>query len=179
VRARRAAGALFAAAALAFAGCGDDDKSTNSSSSDSGSTTAASDATAEVQRDLKISTDLKKKPDVPSLSGLPPEKLMTKDIVPGTGAAAKQGDKITVEYVGVSYSSDKEFDSSWGREPFEAQLASPGIIEGWVEGIQGMKQGGRRALVIPPDLAYGMEGQPPDIAPYETLIFVIDLKKIG
>jgi peptidylprolyl isomerase len=175
VRTRRAVGALFAAATLAIAGCGDDN-----TSKDSGASSAdSSSATANVQRDLQVSTDLKKKPVLTSLSGLPPEKLVTKDIVPGTGAVAKPGDKITVQYVGQAYSTDKEIDSSWGREPLTGTLVSPGVIEGWVKGISGMKVGGRRALVIPPDLAYGDQGQPPDIAPAETLIFVIDLKKIG
>jgi peptidylprolyl isomerase len=175
VRYRRIVPVLLAAAALAVAGCGSDDKadtSTPAASSDSSSSTAD-------VADVKVSTDLTKKPTVPSLEGLPPEKLVTKDIVPGKGAAAKVGDNITVEYVGVSYSTDKEFDASWGREPFKTALQSPGIIEGWVKGIAGMKVGGRRVLLIPPDLGYGEQGQQPDIAPSETLIFVIDLKKIG
>ncbi len=174
--ARRTTQALLAAAVLAVAGagCGDDDKD-SSSTTPSGS----SEATANVQSDLTVSTDLKSKPTISGLNGLPPETLQTKDIVPGTGSAAKAGDNVTVQYVGVSYSSDKEFDASWGKEPFKTALKSPGIIEGWVKGIPGMKVGGRRALVIPPDLGYGDQGSPPDIAPFETLIFVIDLKKIG
>ncbi|MDQ3677151.1 MAG: FKBP-type peptidyl-prolyl cis-trans isomerase [Actinomycetota bacterium] len=173
---RRTAQALLAAVVLAAAGCGGDDKSDGSPSSSPSSSGAEAETVA---RKLQVSTDLKKKPTVPTLSGLPPEELVTKDVVPGSGPAAKDGDKITVQYVGVSYSSDKEFDSSWGKKPFETALASPGIIEGWVKGIVGMKEGGRRVLLIPPNLAYGDAGQPPDIAPFETLIFVIDLKKVA
>lgn len=174
---RRSAQILLAAAALAAAGCGGDDKSDKASSPSASQDSASS--TADVQSALKVSTDLSKKPEVPSLEGLPPEKLVTKDIVTGKGPAAKVGDNITVEYVGVSYSTDKEFDASWGKKPFTTALATTGIIKGWVQGIPGMKAGGRRVLVIPPDLGYGEQGQQPDIAPFETLIFVIDLKKVG
>lgn len=179
MRPRRAAQVLLAAAALGAAGCGDDDKSGGSSDSSTSSDGAAPAASVEKQL-AQVSTDLKKEPRIPSLSGLPPMELVSKDIVTGTGAAAKQGDKITVEYLGVTYSDDKKLDSSWGREPLETSLdAASGIIDGWVKGIPGMKVGGRRALVIPPDLGYGEQGQPPDVAPFETLMFVIDLKKIG
>lgn len=174
---RRSAQVLLAAAALAAAGCGGDDKPDKASAPSSAQDSPSS--AADVQRELKVSTDLSKKPEVPSLQGLPPEKLVTKDIVTGKGPAAKVGDNITVEYVGVSYSTDKEFDASWGKQPFTTELATTGIIKGWVQGIPGMKAGGRRVLVIPPDLGYGDQGQQPDIAPSETLIFVIDLKKVG
>ncbi|MGH2918865.1 MAG: FKBP-type peptidyl-prolyl cis-trans isomerase [Solirubrobacteraceae bacterium] len=173
---RRAAQVLLAAAALAVGGCGSDDDTSNGSSTEPAASSAS---VADVKKQLTTSTDLTKKPQAPSLDGLPPEELVTNDVVTGKGKAAKQGDKITVQYVGVSYSSDKEFDSSWGREPFQTVLTSPGIIDGWVRGIVGMKEGGRRVLLIPPDLGYGEQGQPPDIAAFETLMFVIDLKKVG
>jgi peptidylprolyl isomerase len=174
--ARRVVPVLLAGAALAMGGCGGDDDSSKSSSRPSA---ASASSTADVKRDLKVSSDLTKKPTVSGLEGLPPEQLVTKDVVMGKGPPAKEGDPITVQYVGISYSTDKEFDASWGKKPFQTTLASPGIIEGWVKGIVGMKAGGRRALVIPPNLGYGDQGQPPDIAPFETLVFVIDLKKIG
>jgi peptidylprolyl isomerase len=174
--ARRIVPVLLAGAAIAAGGCGGDDNTSKSSSRPSA---ASADSTANVKRDLKVSTDLTKKPTISGLEGLPPEQLVTKDVVAGQGPAAKEGDTITVQYVGISYSTDKEFDTSWGKKPFQTTLASPGIIKGWVKGIAGMKAGGRRALVIPPDLGYGDQGRPPDIAPFETLVFVIDLKKIG
>jgi peptidylprolyl isomerase len=84
-----------------------------------------------------------------------------------------------VQYVGVSHSNGEQFDASWDRggEPFTFTLGSGQVIPGWDEGVQGMKVGGRRKLVIPPDLAYGETGQPP-IGPNETLIFVIDLEDV-
>ena len=99
-----------------------------------------------------------------------------KEIEEGTGADAKSGDKVTVQYVGVGYDSEEEFDSSWSRnEPFPFTLGAGEVIKGWDQGVEGMKVGGRRELIIPPNLAYGPAGSPPAIGPNETLIFVIDL----
>jgi peptidylprolyl isomerase len=120
--------------------------------------------------------DLSVKPDVELPGGEPPTELETEDVVVGDGAEAAVGDTISVQYVGVTYSDGSEFDASWDTgEPFEFRLGSGSVIPGWDEGIPGMKVGGRRELVIPPDLAYGPQGQPPDIGPNETLIFVVDL----
>jgi peptidylprolyl isomerase len=123
--------------------------------------------------------DTSTKPEIEVPDGDPPTKLETDDVVEGDGAEAKTGDTVTMEYVGVSYSNGKEFDSSWERpEPFSFQLGSGQVIPGWDQGIPGMKVGGRRELIIPPDLAYGEAGSPPDIGPNETLIFVVDLKDV-
>jgi peptidylprolyl isomerase len=108
--------------------------------------------------------------------GAPPKKLVVKEIEKGSGATAKSGDEVTVQYVGVDYKNGKEFDSSWSRnEPFPFQLGAGQVIPGWEQGIEGMKVGGRRELIIPPSLAYGAPGRLPAIGPNETLIFVIDL----
>ncbi len=116
------------------------------------------------------------KPEVEVPDGPAPKKLETTDITEGDGATAAAGDTVTVEYVGVNYSNGEEFDSSWERdEPFSFPLGAGGVIPGWDEGLVGMKVGGRRQLVIPPDLAYGPQGSPPDIGPNETLVFVVDL----
>jgi peptidylprolyl isomerase len=129
---------------------------------------------------LPISSDLKKKPKIPKPKGTPPSKLVIKDIVEGKGPAVKAGQTATVDYVGVSFSTGQEFDASWDRgEPFPFPLGGGQVIQGWDQGVEGMKVGGRRELVIPPDLGYGPQGSPPAIAPNETLVFVIDLKKIG
>ena len=81
-----------------------------------------------------------------------------------------------MNYVGVSYSNGKEFDSSFDAgAPIELELGAGMVIPGWDQGIEGMKVGGRRQLVIPPALAYGPQGLPPVIGPNETLVFVIDL----
>jgi peptidylprolyl isomerase len=108
--------------------------------------------------------------------GAPPKKLVIKDIEKGSGATAEPGREVTVQYVGVNYKNGKEFDSSWSRnEPFPFQLGAGRVIPGWEQGVEGMKVGGRRELIIPPGLAYGSAGQPPAIGPNETLVFVIDL----
>ena len=105
--------------------------------------------------------------------------LEIKDLEEGTGAEAKAGDEVTVQYVGVNYKNGKEFDASWDRgEPFAFQLGAGMVIPGWDQGVEGMKVGGRRELIIPPELAYGPEGSPPAIGPNETLIFVIDLLEV-
>jgi peptidylprolyl isomerase len=119
------------------------------------------------------------KPEVEVPSGPPPKQLETEDITVGEGAEAATGDAVTVQYVGVNYSNGEEFDTSWDKpEPFTLQLGAGSVIPGWEEGIPGMKVGGRRELIIPPDLAYGRQGRPPDIPPNETLIFVIDLVEL-
>lgn len=160
--------ALIACAALAFAGCGGDDDSTTESTE---TTTAAESPSGE-----SSSGGEKTKPNVTVPDGAPPKQLEIKDIETGSGAEAKSGDQVTVQYLGVGYDSGEEFDSSWSRsEPFPFSLGAGMVIPGWEQGIEGMKVGGRRELTIPPNLAYGAAGSPPAIGPNETLIFVVDL----
>jgi peptidylprolyl isomerase len=84
-----------------------------------------------------------------------------------------------MQYVGISYSTGSQFDASWDRkQPYAFKLGQETVIKGWDQGVPGMRVGGRRLLVIPPDLGYGAQGRDP-IAPNETLIFVVDLKKVG
>jgi peptidylprolyl isomerase len=116
------------------------------------------------------------KPEVDFPGGEPPKQLEITDIWEGDGKVARAGDTVQVHYVGVAYSTGEEFDASWNRgEPLEFQLGIGRVIAGWDQGVQGMKVGGRRQLVIPPDLAYGNRGASNVIAPGETLIFVCDL----
>jgi peptidylprolyl isomerase len=111
--------------------------------------------------------------------GAPPKELEIKDLEEGSGAAAKAGDEIVVQYVGVNYKTGKEFDASWDRgEPFPFILGEGYVIPGWDQGLEGMKVGGRRELIIPPELGYGSTGSPPAIPPNETLVFVVDLEAI-
>jgi peptidylprolyl isomerase len=127
----------------------------------------------------EVSTDLGEKPEPAIGDAAPPAELVSEDIVEGDGATAAAGDKVTVQYVGVDYATGEEFDSSWERpEPFEFELGAGEVIPGWDEGVEGMKEGGRRQLTIPPDLAYGPAGQPPAIGPDATLVFVIDLESV-
>ena len=128
---------------------------------------------------LQISDDLGTKPEVPQPTGTPPDELATADVVVGEGAAAKPGDHVHVHYVGVSFSNGTQFDSSWDRgAPFDFPLGAGRVIKGWDFGVTGMREGGRRTLVIPPELGYGARGMGP-IAPNETLVFVVDLVKVG
>ncbi len=116
------------------------------------------------------------KPEIDFPGGEPPKNLEITDVWEGDGAVAKAGDTVAVHYVGVAYSTGEEFDASWNRgEPLQYRLAVGQVIAGWDHGVQGMKVGGRRQLVIPPDLAYGERGAGVSIAPGETLIFVCDL----
>jgi peptidylprolyl isomerase len=120
------------------------------------------------------------KPTVSVPKGPPPSRLVVKDLKTGDGAEAKSGDQVSVEYVGVLYSDGKQFDSSWDRgQPFSFRLGSGQVIPGWDQGVAGMKIGGRRQLIIPPNLAYGARGQPPTIPANATLVFVIDLVSVG
>jgi peptidylprolyl isomerase len=108
-----------------------------------------------------------------------PKTLVKQDLKVGDGATATAGKSVTVQYVGVSAVNGRQFDASWDRgEPFTFTLGEGGVIQGWDQGVEGMKVGGRRQLVIPPDLAYGPQGQPPTIGPNETLVFVIDLLSV-
>ncbi len=119
------------------------------------------------------------KPEVEVPEGPPPDELVVEDLEEGDGTAAAAGDQITVQYVGVDYETGEEFDSSYGNpEPFSFALGTGAVIPGWDEGIEGMKEGGQRQLVIPPDLAYGEQGQPPAIGPDATLVFVVDLVSV-
>ena len=121
-------------------------------------------------------TNLNEKPEVDFPVGEPPTELVIDDIVVGDGAEAKAGDVAHVHYVGVAFSSGEEFDSSWNRGPaLSFPLGGGRVIQGWDQGIQGMKVGGRRRLTIPSHLAYGDRGAGGVIAPGETLIFVCDL----
>ena len=101
---------------------------------------------------------------------------MTKEIITGTGAEAKAGESVTVNYVGALYSNGKVFDASWVRkEPFTFTLGEGQVIKGWDQGVVGMRVGGRRELIIPAELAYGAKGSPPKIPPNSPLIFIVDL----
>lgn len=116
------------------------------------------------------------KPEVDFPEGPAPADLEITDITTGDGVEAVAGSTVQVHYVGVAFSTGEEFDSSWNRgTPLAFPLGKQRVIAGWDQGIQGMKVGGRRKLVIPPHLAYGEHGAGGVIKPGETLIFVCDL----
>ena len=138
------------------------------------------DPAADIQRIVEgLNDDLKSKPEIAAPQGSPPATLEKRDIVRGAGPKAKAGDSLTMEYVGVSWSTGVEFDASWGKEAFSFDDLGQGqVIAGWNEGLIGMRKGGRRLLVIPADKGYGPQGSPPAIGPNETLIFAVDLIRI-
>ncbi len=166
--------------ALAFAACGDDDGGDEGGESGGQTTEAEPEPSGDAKVAVSTTKDLTKKPRMPRQSGEAPTELVTDDIVEGKGQAAKAGDVVKMRYVGVRFRDNQQFDASWDRQPneFEFPLGGGQVIPGWDQGIVGMKVGGRRQLTIPPDLAYGAQGAPPDIAPNETLVFVVDLKEI-
>jgi hypothetical protein len=105
-----------------------------------------------------------------------PTELKIEDLRPGMGErAVKTGDKIFVTYVGKLFHGGKQFDANQNKDdPFPVTVGQ-GVIEGWSRGLVGMKKGGKRKLIIPPDLAYGDEGSPPDIPAKAPLVFEIEL----
>lgn len=121
-----------------------------------------------------------RKPDVHVPETAPPDDLVVSDDIVGDGAEAVRGNTVSVHYVGVSWSTGEQFDASWDRmEPFRFGLGAGQVIDGWDNGVAGMKVGGRRTLHIPPHLGYGTRGAGGVIAPNETLVFVVDLLDVG
>jgi peptidylprolyl isomerase len=120
------------------------------------------------------------KPEVTVPVGNPPEDLLIEDVVVGTGNEAKAGANVEVHYVGVAWSTQREFDASWNRgDSFEFRLGAGQVIAGWDHGVAGMKVGGRRVLTIPPSMGYGAQGAGGVIKGGETLIFVVDLLNVN
>ena len=120
------------------------------------------------------------KPTVEIPDGPPPTELVVEDLVVGDGPEAVPGKTCSMQYVGVAWSTKKQFDASWDRgQPFSFPLGGGQVITGWDKGVPGMKVGGRRRLTIPADLGYGSRGAGRAIGPGETLVFVVDLVSVG
>jgi peptidylprolyl isomerase len=171
---RLALGLATLGAAVLVAGCG---SSGSSSTITVGNESAA--ASKLIEHTVAVATPttgpLSKEPTITPPKGPAPTTLQTKELITGTGAEAKAGDSVTVNYVGALYSNGKVFDASWKREPFTFTLGKGQVIPGWDQGVAGMKVGGRRELIIPAELAYGKQGRPPTIPPNSPLIFIVDL----
>lgn len=167
---------IVVCAGLVFGGCGDDDST--------GETTDATAGVAEQAREspkagsATTAPDTSKEPTVDAPDGPPPVGLVENDLVKGSGPTAEVGDRVTIHYVGAAYETGEKFDSSWKDEPFAFRLGSKVLLPGGEQGIKGMRAGGRRELIIPPDLAFGKEGITSSVAPEETVIFVVDLLKV-
>jgi peptidylprolyl isomerase len=164
-----------------FTACGEDDEPASGGGAESAATpteTASESGIEAIVQGISDKTDAK--PEVPAPKGDPPAELVIRDIVTGKGRKAKAGDTLTMQYVGVSWSNGQQFDASWDAgQPFPFELGAGMVIQGWDQGMVGMKKGGRRLLVIPPDLGYGAQGAGGAIGPNETLVFVVDLVEIG
>ena len=123
---------------------------------------------------------MSEKPEVDFYEGPPPADLEITDLIVGDGPEAVAGQNVSVHYVGVAHSTGEEFDASYNRgSAFQFPLGGGRVIAGWDRGVQGMRVGGRRQLVIPPHLGYGDRGAGGAIKPGETLIFVVDLLGVG
>ena len=171
---RRAITALLLAGCLGtgLVACGSDDDGT------SGDTSTTASGPQRTAKDVNVAdpTNLKEKPSVAVPDGKPPKKLEQVDLVEGTGPAAKTGDTVKVKYVGLGWSTGQEFDASWDRgDTLDVALGAGSVIPGWDQGLVGMKKGGRRLLVIPPELGYGAAGAAPVIPPGATLVFDVEL----
>jgi peptidylprolyl isomerase len=113
---------------------------------------------------------------VVQVEGPPPTDLVVEDLTVGAGAQVSAGQTAVVHYVGVAHSDGNQFDASWDRgQPLSFRVGAGQVIDGWDQGVAGMRVGGRRRLTIPPRLGYGARGAGDVIGPNETLIFVVDL----
>jgi peptidylprolyl isomerase len=182
---------VLIAGAAAVAGCGSSTAPGVTLAPSAGATAAASapattstsssaSATSTSSSSTPLPAALKTKPKVVLPSGPPPKQLVVKDLIKGTGPAAKAGSTVNVQYVGVLYKGGKQFDASWNDgsgQPVSLPLS--GVIPGWQRGIPGMRVGGRRELIIPSALGYGVKGSPPKIPPNSALVFVIDLHGVS
>jgi peptidylprolyl isomerase len=120
------------------------------------------------------------KPEIDFPGDQPPTELVVEDQIVGEGTEATRGSTVLTHYVGVAHSTGEEFDASWNRgEPLRFQLGVGQVISGWDQGLQGMRVGGRRRIVIPPHLGYGDRGAGAAIKGGETLIFVVDLVDVS
>jgi len=181
------------AAGLVLSGCGSSqsaaDKAAEQAAEQEKNPPTISDPEVPVPKAEKVEPgpgegDINTKPKIPAQEGPAPSELVAQDVIVGTGTEAGSGDKVSVQYVGVLFNGGEEFDTSWtsdtkAGEPFEFTLGSGQVIAGWDQGVVGMKEGGRRRLLIPADLAYGAAGSPPKIPADAALVFDVDLKKVS
>lgn len=162
------------------AACGEDDEPASGSGAETAATPTPTETASEAGIEALvqgIGKDTESKPEVPAPQGEPPPELVVRDIVRGKGPKAEAGDQVAMQYVGLSWSNGQQFDASWdrGAQPFPLQLGAGMVIPGWDQGLIGLRKGGRRLLVIPPEMGYGPQGTPDgSIAPNETLVFVVD-----
>ncbi|AHH20729.1 peptidyl-prolyl cis-trans isomerase [Nocardia nova SH22a] len=177
-----------AAAAFALTACGSDDKDSSAPSPTTAQVPAATTAAAVpapshgrecTADDIGVTGGFGQAPTITIPDDCdPPTQLVTKDLVEGTGPEAQAGTPVEMNYSLVTWSDKKKLDSSFDRgQTFPLTLGAGTVIPGWDQGLVGIKQGGRRLLIIPPNLGYGQGGQ--GVKPNETLVFVTDAVKVG
>ncbi|GAA4526254.1 FKBP-type peptidyl-prolyl cis-trans isomerase [Amycolatopsis samaneae] len=164
-----AMGAALATAALALTACGQKDAPAAAQS-------PSRECTAD---DVKTTGKFGEAPTITIPDDCtPPKKLVTKDLSDGTGEGARPGQQLEMNYTLVTWSDKKKLDSSFDRgETFPLPLGAGKVIQGWDQGLAGIKQGARRLLIIPPDLGYRQGGN--GVKPNETLVFVTDAVKVS
>lgn len=180
---------------LVVAGCGDDSSSTTESVRERAAALAekyeaeeeaeaekAAEEKAEAEKAAVEETEESEKaaaelPEVTVPKGPPPKKLVVEDLKQGSGATAKAGDQVSVEYIGVLYDDGEIFEANWGKEaePLGFELGAGEVIKGWDKGVQGMRVGGERKLIIPSELAYGEQAIYPSIPANADLVFLVKL----
>ncbi|QRP43767.1 FKBP-type peptidyl-prolyl cis-trans isomerase [Amycolatopsis sp. FDAARGOS 1241] len=172
-------GAVAVAAAFSLTACGGDDTAAQPAAAPPAPSSSAAQAAQPEGRectadDVKTTGNFGQAPTITIPDDCdPPKKLITKDLVAGTGSGAKAGQQLSMNYTLVTWSDKQKLDSSFDRgEPFSLHLGAGEVIPGWDQGLVGIKQGGRRLLIIPPDLGYGQGGN--GIKANETLVFVTD-----
>jgi peptidylprolyl isomerase len=177
-RARAFAALALLAVGLLIAGCGSSgESSTITIGNENKADSKLVSASASLIPKTPTSGPLSEEPKLVAGTGTAPTELVKKDLVVGTGAEAKKGSTVYVNYVGADFKTGKVFDASWKRkEPFMFVIGTGTVIQGWDQGVPGMKVGGRRELTIPAKLAYGSKAQA-GIPANESLKFVIDLLK--
>jgi len=172
---------LALAGALTACGAGNGDGDSDTAAEASPSALTCPITAVEVPAPAGATTDLATKPVIAPGTGPAPEELQYADLVVGDGEVAETGDAVTVKYVGAIYETGEEFDSSWSRSPEETLpfgICRQGVVPGFAVGPTGMKVGGRRQIVLPPEYGYGAEGSPPTIPANATLVFVVDLVEV-
>jgi peptidylprolyl isomerase len=174
---------------LSVAACGDSSDGDRAAATPSATPTTSTDAsgtpapiiekvTGEPTPLPEVTPSGRREPAIEVPKGDPPKDLVVKDLVKGKGPVAEVGKTLALDYRGVHFDTGKTFDSSWTTgQPFFFILGSRQALKGMDEGVRGMRVGGRRQLILPPELAYGDHGQGP-IASNETIVFVVDLLKV-
>jgi peptidylprolyl isomerase len=176
--ARASCAALALGAVLAVSGCGGSKFGAEPPKAPPSSALPSTVQTGPLQITVQNQNDLTKRPFLVVKGADLPTQLETKDLIPGNGREATKTDTVTVQYVGVIARNSQEFDASWDNGA-PATFSLDQVIPGFRNGIAGMKEGGRRQIIMPPDQAYGSQGAGSKIGPDETLIFIVDLIKIA